>query len=281
MPLPGPVLAATMAEPHVYSDGAVTFSEHSQAALASAAVVWHNVRQQGDINLAFELLAIGDSSIKAQACAAIKALSTPAIPGQAPQVTASELVRRGVGPTLISVLADQNAAAGDDGARKAQACAAECLVIMTGSVESHEDLISNGIAAALPVVLNVPQLQPKAEIINMNSGIQITKELTNGPSSSSFWSALSKLNAPLPQNQQNQQNQHPPSSHLGKFFDACQHFLIDDPHVRESGQVPDVARILASIPLDILSDNNVVRHVLRVGLPKTLVRLVGADVLWG
>merc|ERR1719421_1433725 len=86
---------------------------------SSAAVVWHNVRQQGDINLAFELLAVGDSSIKAQACAAIKALSTPAIPGQAPQVTATELVRRGVGPTLVGVLADKKAAT-DPGVRKAQ-----------------------------------------------------------------------------------------------------------------------------------------------------------------
>jgi hypothetical protein len=233
---------------------------------SSAAVVWHNVRQQGDINLAFELLAVGDSSIKAQACAAIKALSTPAIPGQAPQVTAAELVRRGVGPTLIGVLADKSK---DDGARKAQACAAECLYIMTGSEESHVDLIANGIAAALPIVLNVVQIQPKAEIINLNSALQITKNLCLGNSCSAFWSALSKLNVQVPK--------FPPNTTpLGLYFDAFSKFL-NDPKLVISGETPDAAKVLASIPLDILSDHHVVGHILRVGLPKTLVHLVGND----
>jgi hypothetical protein len=233
---------------------------------SSAAVVWHNVRQQGDINLAFELLAVGDSSIKAQACAAIKALSTPAIPGQAPQVTAAELVRRGVGPTLVGVLADTST---DDGARKAQACAAECLYIMTGSEESHDDLITNGIAAALPIVLNVKQIQPKAEVINLNSALQITKNLALGDSGSKLWSALAKLNAQVP-------GCPPNTTLLGLFFDAFRTFL-NDPSIVTSGETPDAAQVLASIPLDILKDGHVVQHLLRVGIPKTLVRLVGND----
>ena len=53
-----------------------------------------------DINLAFELLAVGDQTIKAQACESIKALSTPAIPGQAREYL-RELVKQGVGPTLL------------------------------------------------------------------------------------------------------------------------------------------------------------------------------------
>ena len=235
---------------------------------SSAAVVWHNVRQQGDINLAFELLAIGDSSIKAQACAAIKALSTPAIPGQAPQVTAAELVRRGVGPTLIGVLADR-AATTDDGARKAQACAAECLVIMTGSTDSHEDLIGNGIAAALPIVLSTAQPQPKAEILNLNSGLQIIKNLTNGPSSAKLWSEIAKLNNEKVSNDSN-------ATLLGLFFHSF-HTFLNDPQIVLSGEVPDAAYVLASIPLDVLSDRNIIGHILRVGLPKTLVRLVGED----
>merc|ERR1712166_669619 len=235
---------------------------------SSAAVVWHNVRQQGDINLAFELLAIGDSPIKAQACAAIKALSTPAIPGQAPQVTAAELVRRGVGPTLIGVLADR-AATTDDGARKAQACAAECLVIMTGSTDSHEDLIGNGIAAALPIVLSTAQPQPKAEILNLNSGLQIIKNLTNGPSSAKLWSEIAKLNNEKVSNDSN-------ATLLGLFFHSF-HTFLNDPQIVLSGEVPDAAYVLASIPLDVLSDRNIIGHILRVGLPKTLVRLVGED----
>jgi hypothetical protein len=235
---------------------------------SSAAVVWHNVRQQGDINLAFELLAVGDSSIKAQACAAIKALSTPAIPGQAPQVTAAELVRRGVGPTLVGVLANREAVT-DDGARKAQACAAECLVIMTGSTDSHEDLIKNGIAAALPIVLSTIQPQPKAEILNLNSGLQIVKNIINGPSCNYLWNEIAKLNNSEKISGNN-------TTLLGLFFQAFYAFL-NDPQLVLSGEVPDVAYILASIPLDVLSKPQVVGHILRVGLPKILVHLVGED----
>lgn len=243
---------------------------------SSASVVWHNVRQQGDINLAFELLAVGDSSIKAQACAAIKALSTPAIPGQAPQVTAAELVRRGVGPTLVGVIADEAAGAGDAGARKAQACAAECLVIMTGGAdESHQTLISNGIAKALTVLLSVPQDQPLAEIVNLNSGLQILRNICLGSASESFWHSLVSLEA-------QQAPQHKgKSSSLGRFFEAFAAFLTDSTMGMESGsgEIPHACAVLASVPVKILCAKHspVVRHLLRVGIPRTLVSLVRED----
>ncbi len=240
---------------------------------SSAAVVWHNVRQQGDINLAFELLAVGDSSIKAQACAAIKALSTPAIPGQAPQVTATELVRRGVGPTLVGVLADKKAGA-DDGAHKAQACAAECLSIMTGAEESHEDLIRNGIANALTILLPVKQMQPKAEIINLNSGLQICKNLAIGRSGKMFWESLVKLARPPPSNQRHE------TSPLGRFFESFGVFLTNsamDMGPTGSGEIPDAAAVLASMPIPVLRVPQVVGHLMRVDIPKILVSLVHKD----
>ena len=105
----------------------------------SAAIVWNNIKAHGDINLAFELLAVGDQTIKAQACESIKALSTPAIPGQAPRVSAQELVKRGVGPTLLQIIADDA-----ESALEARRVAAECLVIMTGDPASHESLAEAG-----------------------------------------------------------------------------------------------------------------------------------------
>ena len=65
--------------------------------------VWNNIKAHGDINLAFELLAVGDQTIKAQACESIKALSTPAIPGQAPRIW-QELVKRGT--DVAQIIAD-------------------------------------------------------------------------------------------------------------------------------------------------------------------------------
>ena len=51
-----------------------------------AAKVWNEVQTRGDVSIAFQLLSVGDGTVKARACATIKSLCTPKIPGQAPRV---------------------------------------------------------------------------------------------------------------------------------------------------------------------------------------------------
>merc|ERR1712167_197371 len=56
-----------------------------------AALAWNEVQTKGDFNIAFKLLSIGDATVKARACATIKSLCTPKIPGQAPRVSTNNI----------------------------------------------------------------------------------------------------------------------------------------------------------------------------------------------
>ena len=117
-----------------------------------AALVWNEVQTKGDFNIAFKLLSIGDATVKARACATIKSLCTPKIPGQAPRVSAKQLLEDNVASNLVGVLASAMTEI-DETSRKAQDTAAECVSIMCGEPEAHAILLEAGIADVLPLVL--------------------------------------------------------------------------------------------------------------------------------
>eukprot|EP00505_MAST-04D_sp_SCG-Rhode-Island_P004101 Stramenopile-MAST_4_protein_4101 len=109
-----------------------------------AALVWNEVHSSGDVGVAFQLLSVGDGTVKARACVTIKSMCTPKIPGQAPRVSARELMDPSVASSLVGVLknADKDT---DEDSRKAQNCAAECVAILCSLEEAHVLLVDAGL----------------------------------------------------------------------------------------------------------------------------------------
>ena len=223
-----------------------------------AAKVWNEVQTRGDVGVAFQLLSVGDGTVKARACATIKSLCTPKIPGQAPRVSARELVDPSVAASLVGVLASAETET-DEQSRKAQKCAAECVCIMSSVPEAHKMLVDAGLVLSLPtVILTVEPFSLPGETKKRSFVLDVIKDFVSGDEKDTLWNILMA----------NQEG----AGSLGIFFSNLATFLSADE--MDNGIAEDVAIILSSLPTAVLSGAKTADLLLAAGFPTMLVALL-------
>jgi hypothetical protein len=228
-----------------------------------AALVWNEVQTKGDFNIAFKLLSIGDATVKARACATIKSLCTPKIPGQAPRVSAKQLLEDNVASNLVGVLASAMTEI-DETSRKAQDTAAECVTIMCGEPEAHAILLEAGIADVLPLVLTTLTVFAPlpGQKRRKTFALEIIKSIVAGTEKVNMWLAIAKKD----------------SGSFEMFLNGLGSFLIkeieDEANIVNDGIAEDVASILATLPKEIFTVDYASDMILSSNIPELLVSLL-------
>ena len=228
-----------------------------------AALVWNEVQTKGDFNIAFKLLSIGDATVKARACATIKSLCTPKIPGQAPRVSAKQLLEDNVASNLVGVLASAMTEI-DETSRKAQDTAAECVSIMCSEPEAHAILLEAGIADVLPLVLTTLTVFAPlpGQKRRKTFALEIIKSIVAGTEKVNMWLAIAKKD----------------SGSFEMFLNGLGSFLIkeieDEANIVNDGIAEDVASILATLPKEIFTVDYASDMILSSNIPELLVSLL-------
>ena len=232
-----------------------------------AALVWNEVQAKGDFSVGFKLLSIGDATVKARACATIKSLCTPKIPGQAPRVSAKQLLEDSVASNLVGVLASAKTDT-DEASRKAQDTAMECVSIMCEEAEAHAILIRYGLAEVLPLVLTtISTFAPLPGKKRRKSfALEVIKSLIKGSEKVNLWLTIARSDD---------------QSLLLKYLRGLASYLakeVDDKSgVIDNGIAEDVAIILATVPAEIFSQELASVNILESNIPNLLVSLLGSE----